>query len=424
MQMDRMLAELKHHLKDALTVFIFISRQDEPDTKPLIRFLFSEGVRVVVPRTLDDCSLELVELTRSTRLSPGKFGVMEPALGERISKQDVDLFIVPGTAFDLRGNRKGRGKGCFDRFLEDMVGKRRIIGLCKDHQLHKSLVPNPWDVPVDLVITESGRSACRDEPSVKVRAVTRRSWILDPSKPRSRPQETVGRTNIMKVYRKLLTLHGQQGWWPVIPRGGTAPKYGVRRHNSRQKLEIMISAILAQNTQWRPNVERAMIELNRKGLIDIDKMLLAKHDVLAQAIRSAGYYNQKAKKLKNLALFLRQHPIRELQRMEQWSARELLLSVKGIGPETADSILLYALDKPVFVVDAYTRRIALSLGFIKDGASYDEIQDLFMSSLPNDAKLYNEFHALLVEHAKRFYKKDRVRDLCPIAKTYGTTSSR
>jgi endonuclease III related protein len=203
------------------------------------------------------------------------------------------------------------------------------------------------------------------------------------------------------IYSELLTRYGPQGWWPVTPSGELAPRYGVRRHNEKQKLEIVFSSILTQNTQWKPNVERSIIKLNKKGLIDVDKIIKVRHGLLAQAIRSSGYYNQKAKKLKNVAAFLKQHPLKEIGRMDLWDARRLLLGVNGIGPETADSILLYALGKPIFVVDAYTRRLFSGLGMIKKDASYDEIQTMFMRQLKPDAKLFNEYHALIVEHSKR-----------------------
>jgi endonuclease III related protein len=205
---------------------------------------------------------------------------------------------------------------------------------------------------------------------------------------------------LAEFYSELLGAYGSQGWWPVTPKGGVIPEYGVPRHDGKQKLEIIFSTILAQNTRWKPNVERAIIEMNKKGLIDADKILDVKHEELAAAIRSAGYYNQKAKKLKNVASFLKQYPLKDLEKMGLRKARELLLSVNGIGPETADSILLYALEKPIFVVDAYTRRIFSGLGMIKEGAGYDEVQRLFMENLEHDAKMFNEYHALIVEHAK------------------------
>jgi len=229
-----------------------------------------------------------------------------------------------------------------------------------------------------------------------------------------------------QIYQKLLKQYSPQGWWPVTPIGGCrgdlpeGPIYGIALHNEKQKLEIIFGAILTQNTQWKPNVEKAIIQLNKHNLIDIDKILKIKHEELGKLIKSAGYYNQKAKKLKNVAQFLKKHPIKRLQDMDMWKAKELLLSVNGIGPETADSILLYALNKPIFVVDAYTRRIFANLGYLKEDETYDDIQKLFMDNLEHNYRLFNEYHALIVEHAKRYYRKKSEYYLCPLLKKYRT----
>jgi endonuclease III related protein len=207
--------------------------------------------------------------------------------------------------------------------------------------------------------------------------------------------------NIMHIYLELLKTYGPQGWWPVTPTGEHKPKYGVPKHNDKQKLEIFFGAILTQNTQWKPNVERAILELNKKNLIDIDRLLKIPTEELAHCIRSAGYYNQKAKKLKNVAAFLKKHPLKELESIDLWEARRLLLGVNGIGPETADSIVLYALEKPIFVVDAYTRRMFNRLGLIKTTDDYMDIQAAFHNTLIVDAAHYNEYHALIVEHNKQ-----------------------
>ena len=221
-------------------------------------------------------------------------------------------------------------------------------------------------------------------------------------------------SQFLQIYDKLLNLHGRQGWWPVTLEGakpGSLPVYGPCKKTEKQRLEIIVGSVLTQNTQWKPNVERAIVELHRKRLIDIDKILRIDHDTLAQAIRSSGYYNMKAIKLKAMTAFLKEHPTNELMKMTTIEARQLLLGVKGIGPETADSILLYALDKPIFVVDAYTRRIFTHLGLIKEGARYEDIQRIFMEAMQPDAEIFNEFHALIVEHAKRYYAKKPYRDI-------------
>lgn len=219
----------------------------------------------------------------------------------------------------------------------------------------------------------------------------------------------------MQIYGILDESYGKQGWWPVTPEGEFAPKYGVSNHNEKQKLEIIISSVLTQNTQWKPNVERAIVELNKKGLIDVNKILDAKHEVLAEAIKSAGYFNQKAKKLKNVAAFLKGHPIKGLERMDLWQARELLLGVNGIGPETADSILLYALNRPVFVIDAYTKRIFSRIGICRHDIKYDDLQEQFMRNVEHSAALFSQYHALIVEHAKQYCKKTPICENCPLS---------
>ncbi|MCP3686442.1 MAG: hypothetical protein GY861_27710 [bacterium] len=222
---------------------------------------------------------------------------------------------------------------------------------------------------------------------------------------------------IQQIYDYLMKEYGHQGWWPVTPlccRGGkTLPIYGVAIKSDKQKFEIIIGAILTQNTAWK-NVEKAIIELNKKDLIDINKILKIKHNELAETIKSSGYYNQKAKSLKSVAEFLKKTPIAKLEKMELSKARHALLDVKGIGNETADSILLYALNKPIFVVDAYTKRIVTELKLVKKDATYHEIQELFMSNLQADPKIFNEYHALLVEHAKRFYSRKPYGVNCPL----------
>ena len=199
-----------------------------------------------------------------------------------------------------------------------------------------------------------------------------------------------------QIYKILLLKYGKQRWWPIKGKYSGGPK------NEKEKFEVCIGAILAQNTSWK-NVERALENLRRAKALNnkaLEKMPAAK---LARLIKPAGYYNQKAKKLKEFAGFYQKLKGKEPK-------REKLLKVWGVGPETADSILLYAYSKPHFVVDAYTRRILSRLGVCKEAkgaekCSYDDLQRLFHEKLPKNAKLFNEFHALLVEHAKRSCRK-------------------
>ncbi|OIO63783.1 endonuclease III [Candidatus Woesearchaeota archaeon CG_4_10_14_0_2_um_filter_33_10] len=215
--------------------------------------------------------------------------------------------------------------------------------------------------------------------------------------------------NLLKrVYNILLKKYGFQGWWPLLDCNGTNPtKTGLIKGyhpkdysypgNNKQRFEICIGAILTQNTSW-PQVEKAL--LNIKGLKALTPQAIKKLSLekLKQAIKPAGYFNQKARKIKEFTDFY-------LSLKNRVPTREELLNVWGIGPETADSILLYAFKVPTFVVDAYTRRIFSKLGFIKKHASYEEIKKLFENNLEKDLKLYQEYHSLIVEHAKRHYSK-------------------
>ncbi len=197
-----------------------------------------------------------------------------------------------------------------------------------------------------------------------------------------------------EIYSTFLEKYGKQEWWPVI---GDNPK-----------LEIIFGAILTQNTSWK-NVEKAISQLSENKLIDVDKILSIDTDELAQLIKSSGYYNQKAKKLKRVCKLLKENPIEELEKLDVKRLRKLLLKVKGIGPETADSIILYAFEKPIFVVDAYTKRIFSRIGLISKALSYEKVQGFFHDNLDNNAVLFNEYHALIVQHAKQYC---RTKPLC------------
>jgi len=205
----------------------------------------------------------------------------------------------------------------------------------------------------------------------------------------------------------LLKTYGPQGWWPLLDHKGTNPtKTGSLRgyhpgdytypKTRKQIFEIMVGAVLTQNTSWL-QVEKVLHNLHKLTGMDAKKLLNLSDSKLKQAIRSAGYYNQKALYLKAIAqFFLLQHRV---------PTREELLAIKGIGRETADSILLYAYQQPHFVVDAYTRRIFGHLGIIPEKERYDSIKKLFEKELPKDTSLLQEYHALIVEHAKRYYTK-------------------
>ena len=203
----------------------------------------------------------------------------------------------------------------------------------------------------------------------------------------------------MRVYYKLHKAYGPRHWWP----GETS-------------FEVMVGAILTQNTSWR-NVEKAIQKLKGKGVLSPEGLHHLKKSELARLIRSSGYYRIKADRLKSFIDFLFGQYDGDLKRMKnerQEGLREKLLGVKGIGPETADSILLYGLKKPIFVVDAYTKRVFSRHGVISEKASYEEVQKVFMEHLPPDEELFNEYHALIVQVGKMVCKKIPKCDICPL----------
>jgi len=202
-----------------------------------------------------------------------------------------------------------------------------------------------------------------------------------------------------RYYRRLLKAYGPQHWWPADSR-----------------FEVMIGAILTQNTAWR-NVERAVANLKREGLMTpgaLDRVSLSR---LAEMIRPSGYFRVKAGRVKAFVRFMIQRYAGDIERMMSEpvaSLRSKLLSVKGIGPETADSILLYAGDVPVFVIDAYTRRVLSRHRLTSSKVSYDQLQRFFMDHLPSRADLYNEYHALLVKVGKEHCKPTPACQGCPL----------
>lgn len=213
------------------------------------------------------------------------------------------------------------------------------------------------------------------------------------------------------IYGLLVDNYGAQGWWPVTPEGMVYPEYSGGPKNQKQIFEVMFGAILAQNTSWK-NVEKAISELNKKTLFDVDKILAISQDELAQVIRSSGYYNQKARKLKYLCSFLKENPLNELNKCSLGILKEKLLAVSGIGKETADSIMLYSLGMPIFIIDAYSVRIFSRIGLCSKKVTYDGLQCMIEQNLDKDAQVFNEYHALLVEHAKRYCRKKPECETC------------
>ena len=204
---------------------------------------------------------------------------------------------------------------------------------------------------------------------------------------------------LIKIYKKLLENYGEQNWWPAD-----------------SKLECAIGAILTQNTSWN-NVEKAIINIKSVMDITIENLSVLSTNELSLLIRPSGFYKQKAKRIKRLIEFINNQYEGKIENMEHENLKSLragLLSINGIGPETADCILLYVVNKPVFVIDKYTYRLLYRHGFIARETSYSEMQNLFMENLENRSGLFGEFHALIVEVGKNHCKKRAICEDCPI----------
>ncbi|MCX6708446.1 MAG: endonuclease III domain-containing protein [Candidatus Woesearchaeota archaeon] len=212
----------------------------------------------------------------------------------------------------------------------------------------------------------------------------------------------------MHIFNKLLNAFGPQNWWPI------KGEYRQRKLSEADRLEVCIGAILTQNTSWK-NVEQALDNLHKYDLMDLKKLASIDEKKLANLIRCSGYYRQKAKKLKIFAqCILESGSLKDF--FEKKNLRDELLSVWGIGPETADSIMLYAAEKPIFVIDAYTKRIMSRFGVCKSDVDYHVLQGYFHKKLEKNHKLFNEYHALFVEIAKRNCKKVPECQTCPLKK--------
>ncbi|MDH3688856.1 MAG: endonuclease [Gammaproteobacteria bacterium] len=198
--------------------------------------------------------------------------------------------------------------------------------------------------------------------------------------------------SIRHVYKRLRGRYGEQNWWPAD-----------------STFEIMVGAVLTQNTAWI-NVERALANLTVAGALDPVSLTTAHPKTVAKWLRPSGYFNVKTKRVRALCRWLLQNG--GLARIARWDTDRLraeLLAVNGVGQETADDILLYAFQRPLFVVDAYTRRIFSRLGLCVADESYDSLQSHFHSELPHKVPIFNNYHALIVHHGKHVC---RVRPLC------------
>jgi endonuclease-3 related protein len=212
--------------------------------------------------------------------------------------------------------------------------------------------------------------------------------------------------SLLKVHDVLLDYYGPQHWWPA-----------------RTPFEVMVGAVLTQNTAWT-NVEKAIANLHAAGAMDAELILRAPQGRVAAWIRPAGYFNVKAKRLRNFcAWYLARGGAKKLWRMDTDALRQELLSINGVGPETADDILLYAFHRPVFVIDAYTRRLLARLELAEGDAPYDQLRGYVEESLERASRgrrelvpLFNEYHALIVRHAKDVCKARPRCEACCLAK--------
>ena len=205
---------------------------------------------------------------------------------------------------------------------------------------------------------------------------------------------------LLRIYKKLYRCFGPQNWWP-----GDTP------------FEIAVGAILTQNTNWG-NVEKAIHNLKKQGVLSSRGIHGLSVKELASLIKPAGYFNVKAKRLRSFLDFLMNDYHGRMENMVRDDLTQLrakLLDIHGIGPETADSILLYALEKPIFVIDAYTKRILSRHGIMTSDRSYAKFQELFHASLKRDVHLFNEYHALFVRVGKTFCRRTKpLCEKCPL----------
>lgn len=203
-----------------------------------------------------------------------------------------------------------------------------------------------------------------------------------------------------KIYKRLYGYFGPQRWWPAD-----------------SAFEVIVGAVLTQNTAWT-NVERAIKNLKKAKELSVKKIHKIEHRKLAQLIRPAGYFNIKAKRLKNVINFLYNRYNGNLSRFfdkDINNLREELLAINGVGKETADSIILYAAKKPIFVIDAYTKRILSRHQILEPEAGYDDFQNLFMDNLARNQRMFNEYHALIVRLGKEFCSNKKPKcNICPL----------
>ncbi len=215
----------------------------------------------------------------------------------------------------------------------------------------------------------------------------------------SEQKNKITKKALIKIYDLLSNEFGPQHWWP-----GDTP------------FEVAIGAILTQNTNWG-NVEKAINNLKKSRALSAKALYKIQAKRLASLIRPAGYYNIKSKRIRAFLKFLTNHyrgSMKKMGALETGDLRQQLLDVHGIGPETADSILLYALEKPAFVIDAYTKRVLERHNIVSKKATYHEMQELFHKNLSMDTQMFNEFHALFVKVGKDHCRPKPKCEGCPL----------
>ena len=210
-----------------------------------------------------------------------------------------------------------------------------------------------------------------------------------------KPSKAHTAKSLRNVYQSLLDAYGPQDWWPA-----------------KTPFEVMVGAVLTQNTAWT-NVERAIANLRRARCLTARAIVNCPVEALAEHLRPSGYFNLKAKRLRSFCTwYLERGGYRRLRGLDTEDLRAELLAVNGVGPETADDILLYAFERPVFVIDAYTRRLLARLKLIEGDEDYETLRAMVEQALEPDVVVFNEFHALIVQHAKQSCRKKPVCDGC------------
>lgn len=223
------------------------------------------------------------------------------------------------------------------------------------------------------------------------------------SNPKSKKQCIPESSDLEWLFASLFELHGPRNWWPTVHGG---------------KFELVVGAILVQNTAWK-NTERALVNMREADIWSFTAILDIPITELQNAIRPSGYYKTKARKLREFATFITDNyngDLNLLFALDISKMREQLLSVWGIGEETADDIILYGAEKPSFVIDAYTKRLLNRLGWKAEDKSYSAYQHLFHTRFPQDTYLYNEFHALIDYHSARICKSKPICNQCGLSK--------